>query len=139
MGWARDPKHWLFKFSPNEWIRAAMGEIKRAEEAYKRRDGRGGLAGARRAAGMALNGALIAEPNERWGRTYVDHLLALTSDSSAPEAVRAASKLLMETQPPGPKVVVLRSKEHDMRVLEAAKDVMAHAYAVVVRNEAKGE
>ena len=59
MSFVRDENNWLLKLSPDEWIRAAMGEIRRAEEAYARKNGRAGLAGARRAAGMALNAALI--------------------------------------------------------------------------------
>jgi HEPN domain-containing protein len=131
----RDKEHWLRKFSPQEWIRAAMGEMKRAEQAYARRSVRAGLAGARRAAGMALNGALLVEPNEAWGRTYLEHLLALRASEGAPEAVRKAAALLMEAAPLANQLVVLRSKDQDTRVLEAARDVMAHAYAVVVRSE----
>jgi hypothetical protein len=85
---------------------------------------------------MALNAALIAEPKEDWGRTYVDHLRALVRDPVVPEQVRASCNLLLHTQPPGHELVFLRSKEQDERVLEAARDVMAHGYAVVMRNEA---
>ena len=116
-----------------------MSELRRAEEAYKARNARAGLAGARRAAGMALNAALIVEPNERWGRTYADHLVALKEDAGVPEAVRSGSRLLMETQPPGHEIVVLRSKEIDERVLEAARNVMAHAYTIALRFEAHDE
>jgi hypothetical protein len=131
MAFARDPKHWLFKMSPDEWIRAAMAELRRAEGAYKAKDARGGLAGARRAAGMALNAALIVRPVEAWGRSYVDHIAALARDEAAPEAVRAGCRLLMETQPPGNPVVSLRSAALDEKVLEAARDVVAHGYALV--------
>ena len=48
-----------------------------------------------------------------------------------------ASRLLLETQPPGADIIFLRSKEQDERVLEAARDVVAHAYAVVARHEAR--
>jgi hypothetical protein len=133
----RDSKDWLKKYTPREWIRAALGELRRAEQAYARRNARGGLAGARRAAGMALNAALIAEPNARWGRTYVEHLAALKGEAGVPEAVRAASKLLYDAIVPGGNVVVLRSKDQDARVLEAARDVIAHAYAVVARYEVR--
>ena len=133
----RDKMHWLFKYSPEEWIRSALAELRRAEASYKRRNASAGLAGARRGAGMALNAALIVEPNPKWGRTYVDHLLALRNDASAPEAVRSASGLLMDTQPTRGNIIPLRSKLDDDRVIEAAKDVAAHAYAVVARHEAK--
>ena len=136
MVFVRDKEHWLFKYSPDEWIRAAMAELRRAEEAYKSRNAAGGLAGSRRAAGMALNAALIVEPKP-WGRTYVDHLLALAADADAPEAVRLAADALMQAKPPSGNLIPLRSKDTDLRVLEAARDVTAHAYALVARNDAK--
>jgi hypothetical protein len=141
MTFVRDEAHWLYKLSPDEWIRSAMGELRRAEAAYAQKNGRRGLAGARRAAGMALNGALIVEPNEAWGRSYMDHLLALkgTTDEAVPRAVREACAVLVETPLPGGELVSLRTATGDTRVLEAARDVLAHAYAVVKRNEPAGE
>ena len=131
----RDESHWLYKFSPDEWIRAATGELRRAEEAYARNNARAGLAGARRAAGMALNAALIVEPDEAWGRSYMDHLLALRrgEDAAVPKAVTDACAVLIETPLPGGELVALRTASADVRVLEAARDVVAHAYAVVKR------
>jgi HEPN domain-containing protein len=136
MVFEKDPTHWLFKLSPDEWIRAGLGELKRAEGAYKQKNGRAGLAGARRAAGMALNGALILEPNEAWGRSYVDHLLALSRDETVPARVREACKILNETPLPGGELVALRTSSADEKVLEAARDLVAHAYAIVKRHEA---
>jgi HEPN domain-containing protein len=135
MEFVRDPNHWLRKLSPDEWIRAALGELRRAEQSYQSRDARAGLAGARRAAGMALNGALIVKPNDAWGRSYADHLLALAKEESIPDSVRAGCKLLMETQPPGGPVISLRTPALDDRILEAARDVIAHAFAVVKKHE----
>jgi hypothetical protein len=134
MPFVRDEAHWLYKLSPDEWLRAAMVELRRAEEAYTRKNGRAGLAGARRAAGMALNGALIVEPNEAWGRAYMDHLLALKTDSSVPARVREASTTLLETPLPGGELVALRTAATDEKVLEAARDIAAHAYAVIKRS-----
>jgi HEPN domain-containing protein len=131
----RDPNHWLFKMSPHEWIRAGLAELRRAEQLYKGRNAKGGLASARRAAGMALNGALIIAPNESWGRSFVDHLHALGRDEAAPPAVREACRTLLEMQPPNPTLISLRSSKSDERIIEAARDVLAHAYAVVVRSE----
>ncbi len=125
---------WLGKFTPDQWIHAALGEIKRAEDAYRRNDAGAGLAGCRRAAGMALNAALRAHPHERWGRTYVEHLLALPKEESAPGAVRAAARALMEAQPPGGPLTSLRRPNDHLRLLEAARDVMAHGYAVAKRS-----
>ncbi len=129
----RDASHWLRRLTPEEWISAAMGELRRAEEAYARSDARAGLAGCKRAAGMALNGALLVEPNDAWGRTYVEHVRALARDHGerVPEAVRAACKVLLETLPPSHDLLSLRSKAGDAKVIDAARDVMAHAYAIV--------
>jgi HEPN domain-containing protein len=132
----RDESHWLFKLSPDEWIRAALSDLRRAEEAYGAKNSRGGLAGAKRAAGMALNGALIVEPNAMWGRTYVEHLAAAAIDGAVPDRVREACRELLDTTMPGQtELVTLRVTSTDRRVLEAARDVIAHAYAVVKRHE----
>jgi hypothetical protein len=129
----RDPKDWLRKMSPAEWVTAALAEARRAERAYKERQAKAGLASARRAAGMALNAVLLVEPQTGWGRSFVDHLRGLLSDDQAPTAVRASCKYLLDTQPPGPGVITLRSTSVDAKVVEAAKDVIAHAYARAVR------
>lgn len=133
MAFEREASHWLRRLSPEEWITAALGELRRAEEAYARSDARAGLAGCKRAAGMALNGALIIEPNDAWGRTYVEHVTALSHDDTprVPDAVRAACKVLLETLPPSHDLLSLRSKAGDAKVIDAARDVMAHAYAIV--------
>jgi HEPN domain-containing protein len=131
----RDPSHWLFKMDPHEWIRAALVELRRAETLYRERNAGGGLAGARRAAGMAINAAIIVSPDEAYGRSFVDHLRALVDDAAVPEAVRDAGRVLLETRPPGPTLVILRSAKADERVLEAARDVVAHGYARVLRSE----
>ena len=138
----RDEKHWLFKLSPDEWIRAGQSDLKHAEDAYKANNPRAGLAGAKRAAGMALNGALIVEPDDLWGRSYVDHLMALARDARVPERVRQACRELTasaggERTPGAEKLVTLRTTTQEHRILEAARDLIAHAYAVVKRHEGK--
>jgi HEPN domain-containing protein len=135
MQFVKDPNDWLRKYSPHEWIRAAMGEMKQAEDALAKRNVRGAFAGCKRAAGMALNGALIVLPREGWGRTYVEHVEALSKDDSAPEVVREACRVVMHAQPPSG-VVALRTPATDEKVMEAARDVIAHAYAIVVKHEA---
>jgi hypothetical protein len=65
----------------------------------------------------------------------MDHLIALGSDEGAPQAVRDAAKLLVQTPLPGGAVVVLRTVGTDERLVEATRDVMAHAYAMVMRAE----
>src|SRR5580692_7777839 len=100
MGFVRDPSHWLRRFSPDEWIRASLGELRRAEARFRANDITAGLAGCKRAAGMALNGALLVEPDESWQRSYVDHVAALARDFRVPEKVREAGKYLMDARPP---------------------------------------
>jgi HEPN domain-containing protein len=138
MGFQRDATHWLRKYSPDEWVRLALAELRRAESSLKGHDRAAGLAGSRRAAGMALNGALLVEPNEGWGRSYVDHLRALERDTSIPEQVRQACGYLMEMRPPGADILTLHGPRSDERLLDAARDVMAHAYAVIKRHEGEG-
>lgn len=138
----RDPNHWLYKLSPREWISAAVNELSRAEAALANRDRRGGLAACRRAAGMALNGALASSetPDARHGRSYMDHLLFLrgaTDERDAPREVLAAAALLVETPLPagGAPLVALRTSGADERLLEATRTLMAHALSVVLKSE----
>jgi HEPN domain-containing protein len=122
---------WLTRLAPEDWIRQGLTELSRAEARIATHDRTAGVLGLRRAAGMALNGALAVRWRP-WGRTYIDHLRAIADDVEAPEAVRAAAKLLndvpLERQPD---VVRLTPPSESARWLEAAKTVMAHAYAVV--------
>ncbi len=131
----RDPADWLKRLSPDEWIQAALGEVRRAEAAYAHGDARGGAAGVKRAAGMALNAALIVEPDEAWGRSYVDHVQALSRDARAPQAVRDACRTVLDARGPSGEVILLRTPRTAEVALEAARDVIAHAWAVVKRHE----
>jgi HEPN domain-containing protein len=135
----RDKTHWLRKLSPDEWIAAALGELARAEKAWSHGDARGGIVGLKRAAGMGLNAALIVEPDETWGRTYVEHLEGLSRDARVPEAVRAACRAVLDARPPGGDVVSLRTPRSHEHVVEAARDVVAHAWAVAKRHEGAEE
>jgi HEPN domain-containing protein len=92
----RDPSHWLHRFDAEEWLRAADNELGRSEEALLRKQHRPGLAGARRAAGMAWNAVLVGSDDESYGRSYMDHLRALAADARVDEAVRAAAHALLE-------------------------------------------
>lgn len=121
--------------TPREWLRLALRELRGAEQAYGNHNARGGLLGAKRAAGMALRGALTAQPSEAYGRNYVQHLAALAEDVAAPEAVRQAATRLLKAAPSTVTLVILRAPRADEQLLEAARDVMAHAYALVVRQE----
>ncbi len=83
---------------------------------------------------MALNGALVYEPSEAWGRTYVEHVTAVADDPGVPEAVRLAARALIDAKLPGGVIIALRSRKREEAVLEAARTVMAHAYARVVHH-----
>jgi HEPN domain-containing protein len=127
----RDPSHWLLRHSPPEWISAGLNELERAEAAFEQHNPVAAHAHLKRAAGMALNAALIVEPNETWGRSYVDHLKAVANSTSVPEDVRAAAtRLLALSSQPRP-VIALRTPSIERACLEAARVVMAHAYAIV--------
>lgn len=91
----RDPSHWLHRFDADEWLRAAANELLRAEEALARKQHRQGVAGARRAAGMAWNAVLVGQENDVYGRSYMDHLNALSKDPRVPEPVQAAARALL--------------------------------------------
>jgi HEPN domain-containing protein len=122
---------WLTRQSPEEWIRQALAELARAEARLGAHDRSAAVLGLRRAAGMALNGALSVRWRA-WGRTYVEHLRAIVDDEEAPDAVRAAARLLNDVQiDQQPNVVRLTPPSEGARWLEAAKTVMAHAYAIV--------
>ncbi len=124
---------WLHKLGAQGWLDAARTELHHADASYAEGAARAGLAYARRAAGMALNAALVVRPRE-WGRTYVEHLRALSGDETAPEAVRRACHTLLETTMPGASALVtLRRSRADVTCVEAARDVIAHAYAIVLK------
>ena len=129
-------RDWLARYSAPEWIRAAMRELKTSENSFAIRNAKAGIAGARRAAGMALNGVLVVSFREDWGRTYMEHLAALALDTTAPAAVQTAARTLLDAQAPvAGGLIVLRASAFDERVLEAAKDVIAHSFALVNRYE----
>ncbi len=94
-----DPNHWLHRLSAEEWLRAAANELERATEALSGKHHRMGVAGARRAAGMAWNAVLTKtnSPDDlnQYGRSYMEHLKALGSDPSAPAEVKAAALALV--------------------------------------------
>jgi hypothetical protein len=124
-----DPTHWLHRLSAAEWLAAAGTELAHCEEALTRRAARPGVTHARRAAGMACNALLVIEPRPHWGRSYMEHVVALVDDATAPEAIRAAARLLRDT-PPAPPALVQLGKP-DLGALEAAQAIVAWATAAV--------
>jgi hypothetical protein len=134
-----DPSHWLHRLTPVEWLAAAETELAHAAEALSRRAVRPGVTHARRAAGMAWNAVLAAAPDAagvdalvaRYGRSYMDHVAALTTATDVAEDVRAAALFLRDTPPVPPTLITLgKPGEPDLRALEAAQTIAAHARAI---------
>jgi hypothetical protein len=123
----RDPAHWLYRLGADEWLAAAETELGHCHETLSRRAVRPGVTHARRAAGMAWNAvlALGAEPDPRFGRSYMEHVVALANDVETPESVRAAATLLRDTPPAPPELVQIGKP--DLSILEAARAVTAYA------------
>jgi hypothetical protein len=65
-------------------------------------------------------------------------VIALGNDLSVPQAVRDACAVLLATHVGPSDIIRLRSPRGDEKVLEEAKDVIAHAYFVVAKHEASG-
>jgi hypothetical protein len=124
-------QEWLTRLSPEAWIREGLAELSRAQQLLAAHDRSAGVLSLRRAAGMALNGALSVSWRD-WGRTYVEHVRAVAVDRSVPDAVRSAAELLNGVElAQQPSIVRLTPPSESARWVEAAKTVMAHAYAVV--------
>ena len=102
-----DPTHWLHRLAPDEWLAAAENELAAARQALERRSVRAGVTHARRAAGMALNGRLCLEERPSWGRSYMEHIVALSTDEAAPAAIRQAALHLKATPAQPPPLVTL--------------------------------
>jgi hypothetical protein len=131
-----DPSHWLFRLTPTEWLAAADTELEHAAEKLAARAARPGVTHARRAAGMAWN-ALMAEPEPatsesmiaRFGRSYMEHVVALASDEHVAPELRAAAETLRDTPPAPPELIQLGKP--DLRVLEAARAIVEHVRATL--------
>jgi HEPN domain-containing protein len=125
---AKDPDHWLYRFTVEEWLRAAEHELRRAEEALAKKQQRSGVAGARRAAGMAWNAVLCVALDEQYGRSYMEHLQALSRDATVPAPVRDAASALLAA-PLATNVVALG--RGDTSLAEAARLIVGHARQLV--------
>ena len=130
---------WLTRLSAEEWIRQGLIELQRAQARIAAHDRSAAVLGLRRASGMALNGALSVRWRA-WGRTYIDHLRAVAHDEDVPEIVRDAARLLNDVPvDKQPNVVRLTPPSESTRWLDAAKTVMAHAYAMVHGSVGRGQ
>ena len=112
-----DPGHWLWRLDAAGWAAAAEIEWTAANDHVARR--RTALAHCRRAAGMALNGVLVAwghtsapdAPNVAaiWGRSYVEHLQRIAAGEHGPlaiDAVGLASEILATPMTAAPLVTL---------------------------------
>jgi HEPN domain-containing protein len=120
----RDIHHWLYRFTANEWLQAALNELARAEAALAQKHQRPGVAGARRAAGMAWNAVLVGAEDATYGRSYMEHLRALSGDERAPSEVRDAAQQLL-TAPLSTDVVALG--RGDTRLADCARLIVEEA------------
>ena len=102
-----DPAHWLHRLTAAEWLAAAETELQRAETALARRAMRPGVTHARRAAGMAWNAVLVERPDDRAGRSYMEHVVALATSAALPLEVQQAAQRLRDTPPMPPTLVTL--------------------------------
>jgi HEPN domain-containing protein len=127
-----DPGHWLHRLTAPEWLAAADAELVHAREALERRATRPGVAHARRAAGMAWNAVLIGAPDERAGRSYMDHVVALADDDAiaTPDDVRAAARLLRDSPARPPELIAIGKP--DLSALDAARAIVAYARGLIV-------
>jgi hypothetical protein len=124
-----DPGHWLHRLDAAEWLAAATTELAHCEEKLSLRATRAGVTHARRAAGMAWNAVLVTAPDDRYGRSYMEHVVALAEtppgDASIPAAVRDAARLLRETPAAPPQLITIGKP--DLTALDAAKTIVAFA------------
>jgi hypothetical protein len=129
----RDPGHWLHRLDAAEWLAAAATELAHCEEKLLSRSHRPGVTHARRAAGMAWNAVLVSTPDERYGRSYMEHIVMLASssfdDQPIPRDVRAAARLLLDS--PAQPMGLIKIGKPDLSVLDAAKTVVEFARARV--------
>jgi hypothetical protein len=126
-----DPGHWLHRLDAGEWLAAAATELAYCEDKLSHRAVRAGVTHARRAAGMAWNAVLVKAPDERYGRSYMEHVVALAQtadgDPSIPAAVRDAARLLREAPATPPPLITIGKP--DMSALEAAAAIVDFARA----------
>lgn len=120
-----DPAHWLHRLTASEWLAAAETELQHAEAALARRATRPGVTHARRAAGMAWNAVLLANPDDRAGRSYMEHVVALAENAAVPIEVRKAAQRLRDTPATPPALITLGRP--DLSPAEAARAIIDHA------------
>ena len=143
-------EHWLWRLSARDWLAAAENELKQGRSNLGAR--RTAVTFARRAAGMALNGALVAQADRgwassrcetAWGRSYMDHLrtLADAADGSVEarepfaedDCLRCRELLAIPMMPPQGLVQLSAGRDQAAsRALELA-ELIVHACAARIQ------
>ncbi|MCG5052607.1 MAG: hypothetical protein KA712_06575 [Myxococcales bacterium] len=116
---------WLDRLSAEDWLAAAQNELAHSRAALERRGYRPGITHARRAAGMALNAVLRLAFDASWGRSYMDHVVAIAKDDQLPQVVKVAAQTLVQTPPAPPELVPLGRP--DLGTWEAAAEIVGWA------------
>ena len=86
---------WLERFGYADWMGAALHELEHAYRALRDKKRRKGITHARRAVGMGVNARLCISFDERYGRTYAEHVIFLIKDEAVPAEIRAAAERLL--------------------------------------------
>jgi hypothetical protein len=81
---------------------------------------------------MAWNAVLTRHPDEAAGRSYMDHVVALSNDATVPAEVRAAAQRLRDTPARQPELVTLGKP--DMGPAHDARAILEHARLVLNPN-----
>jgi HEPN domain-containing protein len=126
-----DAAHWLHRLTAAEWLAAAETELQHAEAALARRAMRPGVTHARRAAGMAWNAVLVESPDDRAGRSYMEHVVALATNAALPLEVQQAAQRLRDTPAMPPALVTLGRP--DLAPVEAARLLIGYARRLTVK------
>jgi hypothetical protein len=134
--------HWLWRLDRAAWADAAAVEWRAATENVARR--RTAIAHCRRAAGMALNGVLVAwaqrEPERRdeltarWGRSYVEHLQRVGAGDHGPLPPTAIvlAQAVLATPMTAPPLVALGARAHaDVQALVDATRALLDTCAAI--------
>jgi hypothetical protein len=140
----QDSTHWLWRLDALGWLAAAQVELDHARAQLGSR--RTAVTHARRSAGMALNGVLVAMstrgwPREHaeqvWGRSYIDHLRTV-ADAGAREPLDAQlgqrCRALLEIPPMQPTGLVKLQRSRDEaagRALDLATEIVAGCEKIV--------
>ena len=125
----KDPSHWLYRFTSDEWLRASAHELIHARRAFLQKAQREGVTHSRRAAGMAVNALLWHRLDETYGRSFMEHLATLMNDAKVPDPIRQAAGALVGMSLKAELVTL--GKTGDPTRVEPAERILAWAKQLV--------